>query len=241
LGGIYITGPSGTGKTTFCKVMSANYGFSHCIETIKTMIQKNPDIKNLDFYERQIVFIVEFIKQHHIIGKNFLADRSLLDVLAWTDVNPEIVKHLGLFRQTPDLLVIIPTPPWSWYKHYEDKFLISTRFGNYRDKLNIPPEREIVGDNALNIMYDVERSHSKAIMDMVRHLGWNHYVAQHSLRPEEFIPSWQKDVERKVFEVWDVKRFSVDAFNITDEEREQVRQYLIEKREKNLEQLVEEE
>lgn len=223
MGGVYLTGPSGTGKTSFCRVNRNNYGFGAITNTLTSMIDKHPGIKDLDYYERQIVFLVELLKQHHIQNINFLADRSVLDVLAWSDVQADLVNYLGLYQKVPDLIIVIPTPPYNWYKHHYEE-VVRSRLKYYLEKLNIDSAQKFDEPNSIQLMYDTERTHHKVIMKMLEELQWPYYIPEYSFNPEGFRTSWQKDAEKKVLEVWGIDRQCENSTDpITNEERDAIR------------------
>lgn len=78
---IWLTGPSGTGKSTFAKDISESFG----IPIKKEVTRANEHILKQDFATRQLYFALTYVNRHRASeNERFISDRTILDYIFWT-------------------------------------------------------------------------------------------------------------------------------------------------------------
>jgi hypothetical protein len=210
LAGIYISGGSGIGKTTFVRIMAQNYGINMVTDVIRSMHKKHPDIRDLPFAERQLIYTIEFIKLHHLTDR-FLTDRSIFDVLAWSGTSVEMIKYLGIEMHVPDLIIMCPLPSFAWYQHNIDYFTHDlVRLSAYKEKAG--KKGRLSEDDAASMIYELDRTMRNGMIQMCDTLNWPLYLIDEEIdrRPEKFQASWQRMAEKAVCLAWEIPRPTLD-------------------------------
>lgn len=83
---IWLTGPSGTGKSTFAKLLSKEFD----IPIRKEVTRANTTILNSNFATRQLFFSLQYVNRHKASAKDqFISDRTILDYIFWTIYDKE--------------------------------------------------------------------------------------------------------------------------------------------------------
>lgn len=219
MAGIFLSGGSGLGKTTFVKLMERTYGLKSITEVIRTMHKTHPDIKDLEFLDKQFIYEIEYFKLLHIQSFNFLSDRSIFDVFVWTGRAPSIVKYLGLDSHPPDLLILLPTPTFEWYRENIEYFTRDMiRLNAYRDKFDLKHTNRLSEEEIATLIYGIEREHEKQMLSMCEMLDWPFFVPEIKRSDyQNFQSNWQKEAEEAIIQIWNVPRLSLD--NMPEEDK----------------------
>ena len=205
MGGIYLSGGSGTGKTTFCNKMSAHYNIPLITDVIRNIHKKHPYISDLPTNERQLVYATEYLKIHHTAEPpRFISDRSILNVLSFWGLEPEVVHYLGLKRKSPDLLILLPVPSFQWYIEHISYFSDEIRISTYKKRANIDQEK-LVSHEIANLFYTQDRDMFSRMKTMCEYLEWNHFIPTIDRSDVEgFQPCWQEQAHDAVVTVWGI-------------------------------------
>ena len=207
MAGIYISGGSGTGKTTFCTKMSAHYGVPLIINVIRDIHTKSPYVSHLPRNERQFVYALEYIKVHHSTNpENFLSDRSLLNVLAFWKVQPEVIGFLGLENKIPDLVIILPIPAFSWYQENISCFMDPIRIDTYKQRAGVTKAKLSETDIA-TLFYEEDRAMFELMKKMCEIVKWPYWVPELDREnPENYRTHWQQQAHNAVVEIWKIRQ-----------------------------------
>lgn len=211
MGGIYVSGGSGLGKTTFVKLMERTYGLRSITEVIRSIHKNKPDVRDLEFSDRQFIYELEYFKLLHINTFSFLSDRSILDVFVWSGRSAEVVKYLGLETHPPDLIILLPTPSYEWYRTYIESFTRDmTRLNAYRDKFNLKNTNRLTEEEIATLIYGIERDFGKKMRQMCDYLDWPYFIPVVKRGEiENFQSIWQAEAEEAILQIWDVPRITL--------------------------------
>lgn len=224
MAGIYISGGSGLGKTSFVKLMERTYGVQSITNVIRTINKKHQEVQDLKKEDRQFIYEYEYLKLLHISSFNFLSDRSVLDVFVWSDRNPEVVKYLGVSGHPPDLLIVLPTPSFEWYKKHIDHFTRDMiRLNAYRDLFRVKHSEHLSEDEIAQFIYTIERNFEQKIRQMCDFLEWPYFVPEAKRDDiENFQTHWQMEAEEAILQTWGMSRIEI---NMLGEDKEKYNTY----------------
>lgn len=111
---IFLSGPSGVGKTTFVNTFCENNKDYNKVVNILTTISTN---KLITFLDRQNLMINNLIELHNS-SKNYICDRSILDVIMWTMAGNGLYSYKTFYNTlsriksfNDTIYIIITTPP----------------------------------------------------------------------------------------------------------------------------------
>jgi hypothetical protein len=206
MAGIYLSGGAGTGKTTFCNVMQSQYGISLITDVIRGIHKRHPYISDLPTNERQLIYATEYLKIHHVNEpERFLSDRSLLNVLAFWKMEPEIVHYLGLKNRGPDLLILLPVPTYKWYVDHIDYFLDAIRIETYKQRAGFPKD-ELTHPEIASLFYEQDRDMYTRMKSMCDYLDWRHFIPEFDRSDcEYFQANWQEQAHEVIVDLWKIK------------------------------------
>lgn len=201
MGGIFLSGGSGCGKTTFCKDIVNKYpDVELVIDVIRDIHKKHPYISYLPTNERQLVYTTEYIKVHQRTEfSNFISDRSLLNVLAFWKMNPKVVSYLNLEKNNTDLIILIPVPSFKWYEEHVDYFYDPIRINTYKQRAGIK-EDSLIKAEVSKLFYEQDLDMYNSMKIMCENLGWNFYIP--SINEDDFQSSWQQQSYVEIISTW---------------------------------------
>ena len=203
--GIYLTGPSGTGKTTFCNEVASALPISLRTNLVTGLFANHPELRDVRFMDKQLIITLKFMDLHNLTdtGSEWcLSDRSILDVMAWSDNDPELIKLLPL--TPPAMILLIPTPPLDWYLHHSE--LVFDRSKYYAMKRGFEQDHYLGWSNefeAIKSIYEIECRHQRSIHHMIQFLGWRHHMCRYTSDVGFFQQTWQENAMEVVREIWD--------------------------------------
>jgi hypothetical protein len=206
VGGVYLSGGSGTGKTTFCNKMSAHYGIALITDVIRNIHKKHPYISDLSTNERQLVYATEYIKIHHTSEPTrFISDRSILNVLSFWGLEPEVAHYLGMKNKSPDLLILLPVPSFKWYIDHISYFSDEMRISTYKKRAKLDQEK-LERHEIANLFYTQDRDMFDRMKKMCEYLEWRHFIPQIDRNdPDDFQRSWQQQSHDVMKEMWELE------------------------------------
>lgn len=207
MGGVFLSGGSGCGKTTLCKNIYERYEeVELVIDVIRNIHKKYPYISYLPTNERQLVYTTEYIRVHQIKDlKFFLSDRSLLNVLSFWKMNPKVVSYLELEDSNPDLIILIPVPNYEWYKNHVSYFYDPIRINTYKQRAGLTKEN--LSDDEISILfYEQDLDMFNSMKTMCENLAWKYFVPSINTETcENFQMSWQEQSWNIIVEMWNLK------------------------------------
>lgn len=112
---IWLTGPSGTGKSTFAQDISESFG----IPIRKEVTRANENVLKTDFATRQLYFALTYVNRHMASeNERFISDRTILDYIFWTAYHGGKMNYLmGQFMDVVktwfvpgDIVVVVDIP-----------------------------------------------------------------------------------------------------------------------------------
>lgn len=206
MGGVYLSGGSGTGKTSFCSKMSAHYGIALIVDVIRNIHKKFPYISDLPTNERQLIYATEYIKIHHTQEpQRFISDRSILNVLSFWGLEPEVAHFLGLQNKSPDLLILIPVPAYKWYIDHINYFSDPIRISTYKKRAGI--DKETLNEKEVaELFYTQDRDMYDRMRKMCEYLEWRHFIPKIDRgNPDDFQRSWQQQAHDEMQTMWELE------------------------------------
>jgi hypothetical protein len=118
---IFLSGASGTGKSTFAKIISDRYD----IPIRKEVTRQLDEILKTSFANRQLFFSLNYVNRHMSSrSEQFISDRTILDYIFWTSWIGEpnhimMTAFMEIIHQwfvDGDIVVIPPTPSYDTFK-----------------------------------------------------------------------------------------------------------------------------
>jgi len=204
MGAVYIHGGAGIGKTAFCTAFAAHYKIPAVVNILKGIYLKNPYLGELRPTDRNLVYLIEYLKIHMMNKpERFIADSSLLQMLAWGDFSPETISYLGVARNPPDLAILVPLPPLAWYEEHIEYFTgDSVRMGRYRERGGIKKptlsEKEVI-----LMIYEQDVEIYRKIETMLNYLDWFTFIPK---LPKDDVAGyqtiWEKQVQEVLIKLW---------------------------------------
>jgi len=206
VGGTYLSGGSGIGKTSFCNKMSVHYGIALVVDVIRNIHKKYPHISDLPTNERQLIYATEYIKIHHTQERQrFISDRSILNVLSFWELEPEVAHFLDLQNKNPDLLILIPVPSYKWYINHISYFSDPIRMSTYKKRADI--EKETLNTSEIaELFYTQDRDMYDRMKKMCEYLEWRHFIPDVDRSdPDNFQRSWQQQSHDVIKNMWELE------------------------------------
>ena len=151
---IWITGASGTGKSTLAASIFEKYG----IPIKKEVTRASTDILETNFACRQLFFGLNYTARHIASqnGESFISDRCILDYVFWTlyqghNEDRLMGEFMSVIRQwiSPgDVYIVAPVPAYQTFKEtvfpnfMKDQLRYSIYMGKHHDIYGYTPYNE---------------------------------------------------------------------------------------------------
>lgn len=221
MAGIFLSGGSGSGKTTFCKTISSHYSIPLIIDVLRGIHKKCPEISDLPKNEKQLIYATEYLKLHHTTEPSqFISDRSILNVLAFWGMNPDVAQYLGLQTKQPDLIILIPVPTYKWYVDHIDYFADPIRIDTY--KARIGEKTAFLGRSEVaTLFYEQDREMFDSMERMCEHLEWPFFIPEIDRKNiDGFQAQWQFQAHDLVMQTWEIAPRTLE--DLPEEQQQQI-------------------
>ena len=214
---IFVSGHSGSGKTTFVRRMCNKYGIKEVSNVMRGLRSQFKWLNEQSFEDRQEFMIQAYIDIHNRHG-SFMSDRSVLDLMAWTgytredmylkeysmviDEEIEMLSTPVLYK--PSLFILLPVPSQDWFEKNAEYFLSDkTRFDTFNDLsmkvFKYIPEKLFLPTTIWSLSYEMYQR----IYGMADELDWPIFIPE--FNDEDYQTSWQASAEEKIKEI--VRKF----------------------------------
>lgn len=173
---VWLTGPSGTGKSTFAKSISDRYK----IPIKKEVTRASDNLLRTNFATRQMFFGLSYINRHASSATtSFISDRCILDYIFWTIYNGHenhslMDEFMGVIEEwmyPTDVYVVIPMPSKEMFKReifpnfLNDPLRYSIYIGKHHDIYGYTPYTE---DEFATFLYNMSQKMQEGIQRVLQ-------------------------------------------------------------------------
>ena len=201
MGAIFISGGSGSGKTTFCNNMSSRYPITLETNVIRSL-HKEESFSLLPPESKQLAYYTRYLDLHRVSAQlptfKILSDRSLLNVLAFWEIPPDTVPYLGLDMAKPDLVILVPVPTLDWYIGHIDYLKDPIRISTYMRKAKLTEGLDNLG--IANLFHNHDYRMYRDMVKMCELLNWNRFIPSYYVG--DFQNGWQREAEEQIINKW---------------------------------------
>ena len=178
---IWLSGPSGTGKSTLIEKISPRYN----LPIRKEVTRANDTILNYDLATRQLYFGLTYVNRHMASqNESFISDRTILDYIFWTfydgrhddggiqHIMDEFVEVIKGWFVPGDVVVVPPFPEYTDFcdqifsNFLTDQLRYAIYIGKHHDIYGYTPYNEV---EFASFLYNMSKAMFMVIQRTFKH------------------------------------------------------------------------
>lgn len=180
---IFICGNSGTGKTTFCNLVSETYKE---LKYVKEIIRRMPN-------SSQLSYLLAYNDIHKL--NNIISDRSILDVIIFNAYNLDVLNYIKNTFKKPSIVIVTPditeqrisSTIATWVN---DEVRLKAYLAKFNKDADFVPTDFRDREWFIHELYKTFHEERNKIINCLEFVNWNYILAES--KSEDYY-SWTRD------------------------------------------------